>query len=99
MSKAITRTFSKEFLKEVLWEDAEGTKIIQNEIFNQGRWSTYYYLVFSFEDKLYGIVYSRGSTEIQDEGPFADEGDQIIVNEVEAKEKIIIEYVSKKKES
>ena len=76
------RTFSKEFLKEVLFEGIEGAEILENEQFDTSRWSSYHNLVFSFEGKIWETDYSQGLTEMQCESPFENSDDEIKVTEV-----------------
>jgi hypothetical protein len=88
----ITRVFDKEFMQLVLWEDKEGTEILENKIYDTSRWSNHYNLVFSFEGKIYETDYSVGATESQDERAWEYDTD-VTCWEVEAKEVTIIQYV------
>jgi len=86
-----TVMFEKDYMERVLWEDAEGTEIIEDEIIDNSRWSIHYRLIFKKDDKYYQTFYSRGATESQDERPWEYE-DKVECVEVEPYEKIIIEY-------
>jgi len=81
--------FSKEFLlEEVLDSDKE----ISCEIIDTRRWSIDYYLVFKHDEKFYGVSFSRGATEQQDERPFEYEPNEIECQELRAVEKTVIVY-------
>lgn len=86
------RKFEKEFLKGILWDETSGAEKISDEITGQRRWSTDRWLVFRFEDKIYGVAYSHGSTESQEERPFEYDPDEIECQELEAVEKTIVVY-------
>jgi hypothetical protein len=94
--KYVTRMFPKETLQEVLWEDAEGFEIIENEIYDTSRWSTWHNLIFKHEDKFYETQYSQGATESQDEIPWEYDGPEIECYLVEPKEVTTIKYVNVK---
>lgn len=94
--KHISRMFTKEFLLDVLSKDAEGAEIIEDEMYDKSRWSLHYWLIFKFEDKFYGVGYSRGATEYQDESPWEYDGDNIETFEQVQVTKTIITYESKK---
>lgn len=81
----MTRIFNKEELLELM------TDPVHEKIVDQGRWNTSYYVVFKYEDKYYGVSYSRGSTEYQDNGiEFYDETkDGVECTEVHQVEKIV----------
>lgn len=86
-----TITFDKDYMELVLWEDAEGTEIVVNDIVDTSRWSNHYKLIFKKDYKYYQTFYSRGATESQDERPWEYE-DKVECVEVEPYEKIVIEY-------
>lgn len=86
------RLFDKEFLKEVLWEDAEGTEILLDEQVDTSRWSSHHRLVFSFEGRFWEVDYSQGLSETQDERPFEYSPDQVEAQEVELYQKIVTDY-------
>mgnify|MGYP001585162090 CR=1 FL=1 len=94
--KYVTRTFSKETLLEVLWEDAEGFDIIENEIYDTSRWSNWYNLIFKYEDKFYETQYSVGATESQDESPWEYDGPEIVCYLVEPVEVTVTKYTNVK---
>jgi hypothetical protein len=85
--------FKKEFLQEVVWRDADNVKVMLDEITDTSRWSIHHWIVFEFEGKFYGVSYSVGATESQDESPFQCDPDEIYVSEVRPVEKTIIDYV------
>lgn len=93
----VTRKFPKEFLKEVLeeeeaeFEGKEGLKV-RDEISDTGRWSVHYELIFSYDERFYAVNYSTGATEMQDEYPFDNEGDEVECYEVAPKPVTVIEY-------
>lgn len=77
-----TREFDKSFLQETIFGNTDA-EIVEDEIIDHSRWSVHHYLVFQFEGKHYGLPYSRGATEMQDESPLEYEPDRIAVVEVE----------------
>jgi len=86
--------FKKEFLLEILWgAEGIGAKEVRNEIVDTRRWSIDHYLVFSYKDKFWGVSYSTGATECQDEAPFEYDEDEIECVELVPEEKTVIEYV------
>jgi len=87
------RKFKKELLCDVLDGYAEGAEKISDEIIDQGRWSTHHWLVFRLEEKIWGVSYSHGSTEQQDESPFEYDDDEIECSQLKAVEKTVVEYV------
>ena len=94
MAKTVTRLFDKQLLKEIMWEDVEDFEILEDEITDTSRWSIHHYMVFKelSSGKCYGVSYSRGATESQDEQPFEYEGPQIECDEVEPVEIKIIKF-------
>ena len=88
-----TRLFPKEHLQEMVWGDPfDGYEIIENEMTDSSRWSLHYWLVFHYEDKYYGVSYSRGATEQQDERPFEYEKDEVACVRLYPREKVITVY-------
>ena len=85
-----TRPFPIVTLLAILGED-EG-KIVCNRITGTGRWSIDHELVFEYENTLYQTSYSVGATEMQNEGPWEYARDPVECVEVEAYEKIVIDY-------
>jgi hypothetical protein len=79
------RTFTKEFLTDEL--DLPFSAI-EKKIIDQGRWETHYEIIFAHEGKYYATGYSRGSTEMQDEGPDFG-GDEVECDEVHQVEKVV----------
>jgi hypothetical protein len=100
---SVSRKFPTDLLKDLLWDEEivqDGKKYVQieNNLIDKSRWSLHYELVFSLQeedegDTTYWIVdYSRGATEIQDEGPFADEGDEVSCDQAYPMEVTTIQY-------
>ena len=85
------RIFSKEFMQSVLWEEEEGSKILENKIEDTSRWSIIYSLVFSFENKIWECSYSVGAAECQDERPW-EYDEEVECWEVRPVEKIVTIY-------
>jgi hypothetical protein len=86
------RVFEKQFLKDVLWDEAEGAKKVNDEVTGKRRWSIDHFLVFSFEGRLWGVCYSVGATEQQDETPFEYDPDEIECQEMKAVEVTVTKY-------
>jgi len=82
IQKAVTRVFTKEFLKNVVWGDTD-VEIADERIIEQRRWAVLYEMVFKYEGKYYRIHYDRPATEMQDVGLFECEPDNIEVTQVE----------------
>lgn len=73
--------------------DFDGYKFISKEITGKGRWHTHYTLTFGYSDgKFYQVKYRSGATEMQDDYPFSDEGDEVECYEVVPVEKTITVY-------
>ena len=71
-------------------DDADNyEEVTKAKIFDQSRWSTFYSRVYKnkIDGTFWEIIWSRGSTEQQDNGP-----EDIGVDQVEPYEKTIIEY-------
>lgn len=83
------REFTEEFLKEVLWDDADGAKVLSDEVTSSGRWAAYHDLVFSFEGASWLVKYQRGLTEVQDDRP---EFDSCIAVQVHPVPKTVMVY-------
>lgn len=86
------RTFSRDFLRDVVQDDAEGAKVVHDEIVDHRRWVVRHRTVFAFDGKHYETYYDRGATEMQDVTPFEGEPDQIEVDEVELVEVVTHEW-------
>lgn len=81
------------FKKEFLLDEIMNTEaVVHTKIVDTSRWNIHYYMVFKHEGKLYGVYFSRGATEMQDEQPFEYDGDEIECDEVEAVQKTITVY-------
>ena len=87
----VIRNFSKEFMLEVLSEDIEGARVIEDNITHHGRWSVSRRLVFEYEDKFWRTSYRIGATESQDESPW-DYQSEIECFEVEPVAKTVLVY-------
>jgi hypothetical protein len=88
------RTFTKEFLRGVVYDETEGAEVVDDTITGLRRWSVDHWLVFRYEGKLWGVAYSHGATEIQDdERPFEYGPDAPECSEMHAVEKTITAYV------
>lgn len=84
--------FKKEFLREVLWGDSDEAEVVLNEITDTARWSIHHWMVFKFNGKYYGVSYSTGATEQQEERPFEYDSDEIDCTELRPVEKKMIVY-------
>ncbi|MNL74347.1 hypothetical protein D3C87_1999720 [compost metagenome] len=91
-----TKTFSKEFLQELLWDDFDPDKweVMTNKLIGKSRWSLRYHQVFKdkISNKYYETFYSQGATESQDEGPYEYDDDEIDCNEVAPVEVVVTQY-------
>lgn len=89
-----TKTFQKEDLLELLYDDSEVLSTIKTDIIDTSRWSIINEIVFEdlSDGKFYSTTYSVGATECQDESPWEYDGDEIECYQVEPKEVIKIEY-------
>lgn len=89
MKKTFTR---KELLDLGLPDECDGGKIISDTITGQRRWSTTHRLIFQLkgqaEDEAWATLYNVGSTESQDESPWAWE-DEVACSLVRRKEKTV----------
>lgn len=90
-----TKSFTKQFMQEVVWNERDDVEVLVNKIVDVGRWSIAYELVFKYQDVCYASGYSRGATEQQDEAPFEFDDDMIECTVVVPVEKKVIEYVKK----
>jgi hypothetical protein len=85
--------FKKEDLQMIVWDDHEDYEVVAREFIGTRRWSIDYYLVFKNKAGVYyGVSYSVGATEQQDEHPFDDEDDEVEVGIVEPYEKTVTAY-------
>lgn len=82
-------------LSEEEYENVISASIVEKNISETSRWSTYYDVVFKVDDKYYSTSYSEGSTEMQDESPYQYSGEWEEVTEVEPTEVMTIMYVPK----
>jgi hypothetical protein len=82
----------KEKMLKILWEELEGTEIIENTIEDTDRWSTIHGLVFKMDGKFYETGYSVGATEMQDESPWEYEKEVECV-EVEPVKVEVVQYL------
>lgn len=90
----MTKDEAKLFLREDLENYDDYKEVTQPEIYDQTRWSTIYTQVVQHKpsDTFWEISWSRGSTEIQDNGI-----EDVDVFEVVPKEVTITKYVAKDK--
>lgn len=73
------RKFDKQFLlEEVIYNPP-----LHEEITHVSRWLIHFFAVFEHEGKHWGVEYSRGATEMQDEQPFEYDDEEIECREVE----------------
>lgn len=86
--------FNKSDLQDIAGQDTpEGFEIVESpKIIDQGRWTTYYEMVFSYDGKYYKTSFGRGSTEGQEEWPYEYEKDEIECKEVHPVTKTITVY-------
>jgi len=87
-------TFPRTALQKLVWTQivsykGSDIKLRETKITSVSRWSINYYMVFSYQDKVYGVSYSRGATECQDEVPFEYEPDDVLVEELKPVMKIV----------
>lgn len=89
MKKTFTR---QELLDLGLPDECDGGKIISDTIIDQRRWSTTHRLIFQLkgqgEDEAWATSYNVGSTESQDESPWAWE-DEVTCSLVRKTEKTV----------
>lgn len=86
------KSFDREFLRDVIWDGADGAKKLKDEMVSKDRWTVTHKLIFSHEDKCWLVYYRVGATEYQDEGPFDYDGENIECTEVEPFEKTVVRY-------
>ncbi len=88
-----TLTLTREQAIDILCGDSVGFEIIQDDIIDQGRWTTGYVLIIKREnDGLFFLsYYEKGSTEYQDNGPWEGQ-DEVEFIQVFPKEKTITIY-------
>ena len=84
--------FKKEFMQEVVYDEAEGVAIMEDIIVEHRRWSVVHRIIFSYQEKLYESNYCVGATESQDERPYEWEDDEIKCSEVKPVSKTITVY-------
>lgn len=92
-----TKTFSKETLQNLVYEDYNTNefKVISDDIVDTSRWSEIHEMIFQDkgDGKFYRTNYSQGLTECQDESPYEYDSDMIEVDQVVPKEVTVIKYV------
>ncbi len=84
--------FRKEDLINLIWDEWEDGETIENEIIDTTRWSVVHNIIFKHKDTFYKTTYSVGATEIQDEGPFEYDPDEIECAEVEPYDTVVTAY-------
>lgn len=87
----MTRTFTREFLREELGLPYESDIVVRDKITNNTRWEIWHELIFEYEGKLYRTEYSKGATEFQETTPWENETNVTCVL-VEPYEKIVVDY-------
>lgn len=70
---------------------------IENEPYDKGRWSVTYRQILSVSrvdaaPRYFETHYTVGATEMQDESPYENDGDQIILDEVFPVEVVTVQY-------
>jgi len=84
--------FDREFMCDLVYGDHPDTvTLIHNEQIGTSRWSEQRRCVFEWEGDLFGVDYSQGLTEQQDERAFEFTDPKPFC--VEAREKTIVEYI------
>lgn len=96
--KYVTRTFPREILQLMLAEDLEDfegleMEVVDDEVYDNSRWSVHHRMIFKHGDKHYMVDYSRGATEQQDERPFEYSPVDVPCIEVEEKEVVIRQFL------
>ena len=74
--------FKKETLQQLVYDEVDGYKVVEQKLVDHDRWSVQYSMVFKFENKYYKTTYSKGATEYQDEEPYEYAPDEIECKEV-----------------
>lgn len=85
------RSFTEDDLRLAVFGDLDGFSVVKDDITDTGRWDVHHTAILK-EDatgKLYRVHYSRGATEMQDEGPQFHTNE---VAEVEAFETTVTDY-------
>ena len=92
---------SVEEARRVVWEDTSDWKEVKRDIVDTTRWSNIYEGIFQHlpTGKYYSVSWSQGATEMQDEGPFEYDKDDIDFIEVEQNEITVVEWVPVKTKS
>jgi hypothetical protein len=85
-------------LQDLLREDIEDfenlpIEIVEDEVYDNGRWTVHHRLIFSHGNKHYQVDYQRGSTEYQDERPFEYDSNDIVCILVEKKEVTVTRFM------
>jgi hypothetical protein len=87
--------FSKVDLEDLECDEGsfDAYTFISKELTGRSRWHSHYTLTFGYSDgKFYQVKYQSGATEMQDDYPFDDEGDEVECYEVVPVEKTVIVY-------
>lgn len=88
------RNYKSEDLRNLLYDDGpDNLTVLQNKQHASGRWSSHHYLVFldATDNTMWGVSYSQGLTEYQDEQPF-DHADEQVCHQVEPYQVTITKY-------
>lgn len=85
--------FLKKLLQDTVYEDADETEVILDEVIDNSRWSINHKMVFKYKDKFYMSFYSVGATEQQCECAYEYSSAEIDCDEVEQKEVTVKQWV------
>jgi len=79
---------SAELARAIVYDDTDEGELIEEEIFDSGRWSITYKAIIKYQDKFYKTFYRVGATEAQEERPWEDDDEAVLV-EVKQVEKMV----------
>jgi hypothetical protein len=81
--------------QEIIYEDHADWEVVESSIEGQGRWDTHMFSICKHKvtGLYYGVNWSKGSTECQDQEPFYD--DEVEFTEMEQVEVIKKEWKPK----
>lgn len=88
------KTFKKEDLLNLLDDYSETLEKVSDTITSKSRWSINNELIFREKatGRFFGVGYSVGATEQQDEGPWEHDGDDIEVKEMVPVQRMVTFY-------
>jgi len=85
------KTFPIGDIKDISYGGAfDGYVWVSKELSHTTRWSIYYALIFTFEGKMWRVMWGEGATEEQESPMWEDE---VEADEVEAIEVTVTKYV------